>query len=60
MKLICLKCGKGIIQWIDPEVKSLEDDMTCTSCHYIYNGMGEYIELMNASHTPPEEVELET
>ena len=45
MKLLCLKCNGGPIKWDDPEVKSLDDDMTCQECGFIYHGMGNYSEL---------------
>ena len=57
MNLICLKCGKGIIQWYDPQVNDLDDSMTCTACNYTYEGMGEYIKIMNELHKVAEEGE---
>ena len=43
MNLVCLECDEGPLKWDDPEVKSLDDPMTCQNCGFIYLGMGAYI-----------------
>lgn len=57
MKLICLKCGKGVIQWLDPQVINLDDAMVCPHCKYEYDGMSEYVKIMQELHKVAEEVE---
>jgi hypothetical protein len=50
MRLICLHCEKGKIEWLDPEVKDLEGDMICDHCGFIYHGMSDYIETDDLEH----------
>ena len=47
MKLRCPVCEGGPIKWNDPEVESLDDDMTCQNCGHVYHGMGDWIEKNN-------------
>jgi hypothetical protein len=42
-KLICKVCKNGTLKWKDPEVNSLDGDMTCLNCGHVFCGMKDFI-----------------
>ena len=46
MRLLCLKCKKGSLDWVDELPDEVEElgtaEMLCNHCSYIYKGFEEY------------------